>query len=71
MNGYTIIKNMYSDIGLKPKFAKKIEDLRGGLERHRAQNFVGAMLAHHTMASTKYLSKWIEEKTRSASKGEL
>ncbi|MGB5275180.1 MAG: glycosyltransferase [Flavobacteriaceae bacterium] len=70
-NGYKIIENIYSEEDLKPKFAKKIEDLKGSLERHRTQNFVGAMLTHHTMASTKYLSKWIEEKSKSASKGEL
>ncbi|MGB5371293.1 MAG: glycosyltransferase [Flavobacteriaceae bacterium] len=71
MHGYKIIENIYSDDILKPKFAKKIEDLRGDLERHRTQNFIGAMLAHHTMASTKYLAKWIEEKTKYVSKGEL
>jgi glycosyltransferase involved in cell wall biosynthesis len=71
MNGFKIIENIYSDAALKLKFAKNIEDLRGDLERHRTQNFVGAMLAHHTLASTKYLSKWIEEKSKSASKGEL
>ncbi len=70
MNGFKIIENIYSDTALKLKFAKKIKDLRDDLERHRAQNFVGAMLAHHTLASTKYLSKWIEEKSKSASKGE-
>jgi hypothetical protein len=70
-NGYKIIENSCSEIALKPKFAQKIKDLRANLDRHRAQNFIGAMLAYHTMASTKYLSKWIEEKTKSASKGEL
>lgn len=71
INGYNIIENIYSDAALKPKFAKNIKDLRDDLEKHRTQNFVGAMLAHHTMASTKYLSKWIEEKAKFASKGKL
>jgi O-antigen biosynthesis protein len=32
------------------------------LELHRQNNFIGAMLRHHNLNSTKYLSKWIEEK---------
>lgn len=68
INGYKIIEKLYADTGLKVSFAKRIQDLKGRLERHRAQNFIGAMLGYHSMASTKYLSKWIEEKTRSATK---
>ena len=44
------------------KLFKKISD---HLKEHRLHNFTGAMLQHHTMKSTKYLSKWIEEKNRS------
>lgn len=34
------------------------------LEEHRLKNPVGGILMHHSMASTKYLSKWIETKNR-------
>jgi hypothetical protein len=27
-------------------------------------NFMGAMLQHHTLKSTKYMSRWIEEKNK-------
>jgi glycosyltransferase involved in cell wall biosynthesis len=37
--------------------------IKGNLNKHRAQNFIGGMLMHHTMTSTKYMSKWIEEKS--------
>jgi hypothetical protein len=32
------------------------------LAAHRQHNFQGAMLKHHLMKSTKYMSLWIEEK---------
>lgn len=35
---------------------------QNNLEQHRLNNFIGAMLKHHTMASTKYMSQWINAK---------
>ncbi|MGI9548126.1 MAG: glycosyltransferase [Flavobacteriaceae bacterium] len=34
------------------------------LQEHRLKNPVGSMLLHHTMASTRHLSKWIELKNQ-------
>ncbi len=31
---------------------------------HRSQNFIGAMLHYHTMRSTEFMSRWIEEKNK-------
>lgn len=42
----------------------KIQTVSQQLTHHRQQNFIGAMLKHHTMRSTKYLSKWIMEKNK-------
>ncbi len=42
----------------------KIDELQAGIKAHRLQNFTGAMLMHHTVSSTKYLSRWIEEKNK-------
>jgi glycosyltransferase involved in cell wall biosynthesis len=39
-----------------------IEHLLNNLSTHRHHNFVGQLLQHHTMQSTKYMSKWIEAK---------
>jgi hypothetical protein len=36
--------------------------IKANLAEHRLQNFVGSMLHHHSLASTKYMSKWIEAK---------
>ncbi|RNC86122.1 MAG: glycosyltransferase [Balneola sp.] len=44
---------------------QRIEKLRDELTQHRTNNFVGAMLQHQSMSSTKFMGKWIEEKNRS------
>ena len=41
-----------------------IVEISENLESHRNQNFLGQILQHHTLQSTKYLSKWIEEKNK-------
>ncbi len=42
----------------------QIEFLKNNLKNHRKNNFIGSLLQHHTLKSTKYLSKWIEEKNK-------
>lgn len=51
---------------LAEQLIQRINQLRKHLDQHRLQNFTGAMLKHHTMTSTKYLSQWIMEKNKSA-----
>lgn len=46
----------------KLHFKQKVTNVLGNLSQHRQDNFTGAMLKHHTLASTKYLSKWIMAK---------
>lgn len=41
-----------------------VNQLLKALQGHRKNNFFGSMLMHHTMAATKYMSKWIEEKNK-------
>jgi len=43
---------------------EKINQLQQNLQQHRLDNFTGAMLKHHTLTSTKYLSQWIMEKNK-------
>ena len=43
-------------------FNEKINWILEHLNEHRNANFLGQILQHHTLQSTKYLSKWIEEK---------
>ncbi len=46
------------------EFTTKLDALSTVLESHRNQNFMGSLLLHHRLKSTKYLSKWIEEKNK-------
>ena len=63
-NGAKIIASIYSTKKYKENFIKQIELLSNSLVLHRSSNFIGAMLMHHTLKSTKYLSKWIGEKEK-------
>ena len=47
------------------RLKQKLYDISEDLDKHRLNNPVGAMLMHHTMASTRYMSKWIEVKNQS------
>lgn len=52
-----------NDLFIK-KLHDKLIELLNHLESHRKNNFIGKMLNHHTIKSSKYLSKWIEEKNK-------
>ena len=62
--GVIIINQLYDQKALGSKLAEKIAFLKANLEAHRTKNFTGAMLQHHSMTSTKYLSRWIEKKNQ-------
>ena len=61
-NGIEIINSIYSKMQLSEKLSDRIIQIQSDLNAHRNQNFMGSMLQHHSLQSTKYLSKWIEEK---------
>jgi len=63
-NGVTIINTIYSNVKYQDKFILTLKMLSESLVQYRASNFIGAMLMHHTLKSTKYLSKWIGEKEK-------
>lgn len=63
-NGFKIIESRFKKENFLPSFSEKINDLLENLEEHRQRNFLGQILQHHTLQSTKYLGKWIEEKNR-------
>jgi hypothetical protein len=63
--GFEIIKTRFNRKYLEPDFIKTIEVLKSNLKDHRLQNFTGAMLQYHTLQSTKFMSRWIEEKNKS------
>ena len=63
-NGFKIIKKRFNKKYVEPGFIKTIEELKNNLYNHRLDNFTGQMLHYHTMQSSKFMSKWIEEKNK-------
>ena len=61
-NGFNIIENRFQKKIFSEVFKNQIQSLLANLEKHRRQNFMGQILQHHTLQSTKYLAKWIEAK---------
>ena len=60
--GTDLINKYFNKVVFGEAFNKKIIELNKNLKQHRASNIIGGILAHKTMQSTKYLSKWIEAK---------
>jgi len=62
--GIEMVNTNFSKKKFTAKLISKITTIQSQLTQHRKENFVGAMLLHHTLQSTKYLSKWIEAKNK-------
>lgn len=63
-NGNLLLQKRFSESLFLDTFKTKIENLQNHLQEYRKKNFLGQILQHHSLLSTKYLSKWIEEKNR-------
>ena len=63
-NGIEIINFNFSKNTFGRRLIVKVEDCLKNLDNYRNTNFIGLMLTHHYLKSTKYMSKWIEEKNR-------
>jgi glycosyltransferase involved in cell wall biosynthesis len=63
-NGVVIINAFYDKAALDKRLSDKIQTLQNDLSELREANFIGTMLIHQSMASTKYMSKWIEAKNK-------
>jgi hypothetical protein len=63
-NGFEIIEKHYLKSLFENDFIKHILKVQIHLKQHRLGNFMGTLLQHHTLTSTKYMSRWIEEKNR-------
>ena len=63
-NGFKIIETCYSKPDFSEKFLEKIKELQADIKTHRNANFIGKMLLFHTMRSTEFMSRWIEEKNK-------
>ncbi|MBT2162930.1 glycosyltransferase [Zobellia sp. KMM 6746] len=63
-NGLDLINQLYNKQKLRERFSLVLNNLQRNLEEHRIHNFMGNLVQHQTLQSTKYLSKWIEEKNK-------
>jgi glycosyltransferase involved in cell wall biosynthesis len=63
-NGFRIIEKRYLKSLFENDFVAHILKIQTRLKEYRMRNFMGAMLQHHTLTSTKYMSRWIEEKNK-------
>ena len=62
--GFKILTNRFDKSLFEDELQNRIVELQKNLTAHRKQNFFGALLQHHTLTSSKYLSKWIEAKNK-------
>ena len=63
-NGFQIIEKRYLKSLFVDDFVNYILNVQTNLKQHRLHNFIGTLLQHHTLTSTKYMSRWIEEKNK-------
>ncbi|MCB1800513.1 MAG: glycosyltransferase family 4 protein [Gammaproteobacteria bacterium] len=62
--GVDILRTHYDAAQLGSSLLVRISELRASLVVHRQHNFIGAMLQHHSLQSTRYMAQWIEAKNR-------
>ncbi|NNC49366.1 MAG: glycosyltransferase family 4 protein [Flaviramulus sp.] len=61
-NGFLSINKRYNKDFFQNELLNRIDSAAQYLEENRLNNFTGQMLQHHSLQSTKFMSKWIEEK---------
>ncbi|WP_347925369.1 glycosyltransferase [Pontimicrobium sp. SW4] len=62
--GFKLLRKKYNKKLHTRRFLNKLEDAFTNKETNRLNNFLGSMLQHHSMQSTKFMSRWIEEKNK-------
>ncbi len=63
-NGFEILANRYNYDDHAELFKRELHHRIENLEATRSGDFLSLLMQHHSMSSTKYLSKWIEEKNK-------
>ncbi|WP_027138770.1 glycosyltransferase family 4 protein [Gaetbulibacter saemankumensis] len=62
--GFDVINTRFSKDIHQERFINRLEEVIPNLNKIRLNNFTGQMLLHHSMQSTKFMSKWIEAKNK-------
>ena len=60
--GFQIINKLFHFNKSYKKLNVVIDETLNKLQNKRLENFTGQMLMHHNLQSTKFMSRWIEEK---------
>ena len=60
--GFEVLEQRFDKEEFHSKLIDRIHLLKSTLNAHRSTNFIGQLLAYHQFQSTKYMSRWIEEK---------
>jgi O-antigen biosynthesis protein len=63
-NGIAIINTRFEKSIFENAFIRQISNLLNNLNQHRNQNFLGQILQHQSLQSTKFMSRWIELKNK-------
>jgi len=63
--GSIILQKYFGALDHSRSLVERVDLLQTSLAEERRQNFIGAMLRHHSLKSTQYMSQWIEAKNRS------
>ncbi|MBU2062023.1 MAG: glycosyltransferase family 4 protein [Bacteroidetes bacterium] len=64
LKGTTLLKERYRKNIFKNDFKNTVDQLLANIKQHRINNFMGQLLQYHSLKSTKYMAKWIEEKNK-------
>lgn len=64
INGIAIVNERYQREKYTGALIAGVNSLLKNSESHRLHNFMGSLLQHHTLKSTKYMGKWIEAKNK-------
>lgn len=63
-NGYDCIRHRFMKEQFSKKFLRYLNQVKTNLMQHRQTHFIGSILHHRSLLSSKYMSKWIEEKNK-------
>jgi len=63
-NGIAIVNECYKKEKYSEELMTAVNSVFNDSENHRLHNFMGSLLQHHTLKSTKYMAKWIEAKNK-------
>lgn len=62
--GAAILQNYFGSTDYSRLLIERIALLQTNLAAERQKNFIGAILRHHSLKSTQYMSQWIEAKNK-------